>query len=194
MEFEGDKAAFVDAVRDALYAAKVVSYAQGLDLMRKASDEFDWDLSLGEIAAIWRGGCIIRARFLDRITEAYGRDSKLANLMLDPFFTEVLTRCGPNWREVVATAARRGLVCPLSALRWPTSTRIAPSACSTTCCKRSATTSAPTPTSELTRTARSTPTGSACAASRPTRNRSSRFRASSGPRKFQVENKSAAST
>jgi 6-phosphogluconate dehydrogenase len=110
--FDGDRQQFIDAVQNALYASKIVSYAQGLDLLRAASDENDWDLGLGAIAAIWRGGCIIRAKFLDRITEAYGRDSKLSNLMLDPFFTEAMTRCAPDWRRVVSEAALRGLVTP----------------------------------------------------------------------------------
>jgi 6-phosphogluconate dehydrogenase len=110
--FTGDRQEFIDAVQNALYASKIVSYAQGLDLLRAASDEHNWDLGLGSIAAIWRGGCIIRAKFLDRITEAYGRDSKLSNLMLDPFFTEALGRCAPSWRRVVSEAALRGLVTP----------------------------------------------------------------------------------
>jgi 6-phosphogluconate dehydrogenase len=110
--YEGDRQAFIDNVRDALYASKIVSYAQGLALMRAASDEFDWDLSLGNIASIWRGGCIIRAKFLNRITEAYGRDSKLKNLMLDPFFTEVLANGQGGWREVVATAQKAGIAVP----------------------------------------------------------------------------------
>jgi 6-phosphogluconate dehydrogenase len=110
--FEGDREAFIQAVHNALYASKIVSYAQGLDLLRRASDEYDWNLSLGEIAKIWRGGCIIRAKFLDRITEAYGRDARLSNLMLDPFFTEILTRCNEGWREVVALAVKSGVAVP----------------------------------------------------------------------------------
>ncbi len=110
--FSGDRQAFIDSVHNALYASKIVSYAQGLDLMRRASDEHEWHLSLGEIAAIWRGGCIIRAKFLDRITEAYGRDSKLANLMLDPFFTEILTRCNEGWRTAIAEGVRTGVAMP----------------------------------------------------------------------------------
>jgi 6-phosphogluconate dehydrogenase len=110
--YEGDRQEFIDAVRDALYASKIVSYAQGMNLLRVASNEFDWSLSLGEIATIWRGGCIIRARFLDRITEAYGRDSTLISLMLDPFFTNALQTTLPNWRKVVSESAIRGLVVP----------------------------------------------------------------------------------
>jgi 6-phosphogluconate dehydrogenase len=111
-KFEGDREAFIQSVHNALYASKIVSYAQGLDLMRRASEEQNWNLSLGEIAKIWRGGCIIRAKFLDRITEAYGRDSQLSNLMLDPFFTEILTRCNEGWREVVALAVKHGVAVP----------------------------------------------------------------------------------
>jgi 6-phosphogluconate dehydrogenase len=110
--FSGDREAFIENVHNALYASKIVSYAQGLALMRAASDANDWDLGLGSIAAIWRGGCIIRAKFLDRITEAYGRDSQLKNLMLDPFFTEILTRCQDGWRETVAQAQLLGVPVP----------------------------------------------------------------------------------
>jgi 6-phosphogluconate dehydrogenase len=111
-KYEGDRQQFIDNVRDALYASKIVSYAQGLALMRAASDANEWDLSLGNIAAIWRGGCIIRAKFLNRITEAYGRDSKLKNLMLDPFFTDVLARGQNGWREVAALAVKAGIAVP----------------------------------------------------------------------------------
>ena len=92
----------VAKVRDALYASKIVSYAQGLDLISKVGAEKGWDLNLGEIAKIWRGGCIIRARFLNRITEAYQSDAP-TNLMLAPFFTNILTDAQQNWREVVSS-------------------------------------------------------------------------------------------
>jgi len=111
-EFTGDREAFIESVHNALYASKIVSYAQGLALMKAASDANDWELGLGSIAAIWRGGCIIRARFLDRITEAYGRNSQLKILMLDPFFTEILTRCQDGWRETVAHAQTVGVPVP----------------------------------------------------------------------------------
>jgi 6-phosphogluconate dehydrogenase len=110
--FEGDRQAFIDAVRDALYASKIVSYAQGLALLRTASDNYKWELGLGGIAAIWRGGCIIRAKFLNRITEAYGRDSKLQNLMLDSFFTEALTRSQQGWRYAIGEAQGAGIAVP----------------------------------------------------------------------------------
>jgi 6-phosphogluconate dehydrogenase len=112
LEFTGDKQAFIDAVRDALYASKIVSYAQGLALIGAASKEFNWDLSVGNIAAIWRGGCIIRAKFLDRITEAYGRDSHLVNLMLDPYFTEIMTRSQSGWRTAMIEGINRGIALP----------------------------------------------------------------------------------
>jgi 6-phosphogluconate dehydrogenase len=107
-----DREALVARVHDALYAAKIVSYAQGLDLMRTMSEKKDWGLDLGRIAAIWRGGCIIRARFLNRITDAYRADPGLGNLMLDPFFNDVLARTQQAWREVVALAVSNGLPVP----------------------------------------------------------------------------------
>ncbi len=111
-QFNGDREAFIESIHNALYASKIVSYAQGLALMKAASDANDWELGLGSIAAIWRGGCIIRAKFLDRITEAYGRNSQLKNLMLDPFFTEILTRCQDGWRDTVSHAQLTGVPVP----------------------------------------------------------------------------------
>jgi 6-phosphogluconate dehydrogenase len=108
----GNRAALVAKVHDALYASKVVSYAQGLDLMRTMSAKKGWSLDLGAIASIWRGGCIIRARFLNRITEAFGRDPALPNLMLDPFFRDLLQRTQQPWREVVALAVTHGIPVP----------------------------------------------------------------------------------
>ena len=103
-------------VHDALYASKIVSYAQGLDLMRTMSAAKGWVLDLGGIAGIWRGGCIIRAPFLNRITEAYsgkpGADPELANLMPAPFFNDVLNRSQPAWRSVVAPAVSLGIPAP----------------------------------------------------------------------------------
>jgi 6-phosphogluconate dehydrogenase len=110
--FTGDRAAFVEAIHDALYASKICSYAQGFSLMAAAAAEQKWDLHFGEIAMIWRGGCIIRAKFLGRIKEAYDRDPKLANLMLDPYFKDVVERSQARWRTVVATAAERGVPIP----------------------------------------------------------------------------------
>ena len=107
-----DKQEFIAAIREALYASKICSYAQGFALMREAAKEYGWELKFGEIAKIWRGGCIIRARFLHRITEAYERNPQLANLMLDPFFKDVLEASQEKWRHVVATAAKLGLPAP----------------------------------------------------------------------------------
>ena len=105
------KEELVSKVRNALYASKIVSYAQGLDLISKVGVDKGWDLKLGEIAKIWRGGCIIRAAFLNRITEAYTSDAP-TNLMLAPFFTEVLNKGQKDWREVVALAATNGIPVP----------------------------------------------------------------------------------
>ncbi len=102
----------VAKVHDALYASKVISYAQGLDLMRTMSERKAWALDLGGIASIWRGGCIIRARFLGHITQAYRSDPALGNLMLAPFFQGVLGRSQQAWREVVALAVSHGIPVP----------------------------------------------------------------------------------
>jgi 6-phosphogluconate dehydrogenase len=102
----------VPKLHDALYASKIVSYAQGLALMRAMSQKKGWKLDLGGIAAIWRGGCIIRARFLSRITEAYRADPQLANLMFAPFFEAALNRTQAAWREVVALAVTAGIPVP----------------------------------------------------------------------------------
>ena len=103
---------FVGQVRDALYASKVVSYAQGLDLMRTMSLKKNWGLDLGAIASIWRGGCIIRARFLNRITEAYRADPALQHLALSPFFQDLLNRTQSSWRSVVGQAVAAGIPVP----------------------------------------------------------------------------------
>jgi 6-phosphogluconate dehydrogenase len=108
----GDRATLVTQVRDALYASKIVSYTQGFDLMRTMGAKQGWALDLGGIAGIWRGGCIIRARFLNRITEAYRADPGLANLMLAPFFRDALNAAQGAWREVVANAVRHGIAVP----------------------------------------------------------------------------------
>lgn len=106
------KEELVSKVRNALYASKIVSYAQGLDLITKVGEDKGWDLNLGEIAKIWRGGCIIRAKFLNRITDAYTADTPPTNLMLAPFFTEILNSGQQDWREVVALAATNGIPVP----------------------------------------------------------------------------------
>ena len=110
--FEGDRAEFVEAIHDALYCSKICSYAQGFQLMREAQREYDWQLNFGEISMIWRGGCIIRARFLQKIFEAYQANPEIANLLLDPYFKSEVDRCQANWRKVVATAALHGIPLP----------------------------------------------------------------------------------
>ena len=110
--YQGDRQAFIEAIRQALYASKICSYAQGFALMKEAGKEYGWDLNFGEIAKIWRGGCIIRAQFLHRITEAYQREPGLPNLMLAPFFKEVLESAQEQWRHVLATATTLGLPIP----------------------------------------------------------------------------------
>ena len=111
-EISAEKASLVKKVHDALYASKIISYAQGLDLITTMSKEKNWNLDLSKIAAIWRGGCIIRARFLNRITDAYRGNPGLVNLMLDPFFKDVLNRTQQHWREVVSLATLHGIPVP----------------------------------------------------------------------------------
>jgi len=109
IKFSGDRGQMIEDVRDALYAAKICSYAQGMGLLRAASAEYDYDLDMGAIARIWRGGCIIRARFLNDIAAAFDHNPKLTNLMLDPFFRdEILARQGAL-RRVVTTAVSMGI-------------------------------------------------------------------------------------
>ncbi len=110
--FSGDRRHFIQAIHDALYCSKICSYAQGFQLMRTAQAEYGWKLDFGSIAQIWRGGCIIRARFLQKITEAYARDGELVNLLLDPFFKSEIERCQSHWRSVVAAAAVHGIPAP----------------------------------------------------------------------------------
>jgi 6-phosphogluconate dehydrogenase len=111
-KYQGDKAAFVDAIREALYASKICSYAQGFALIRDAGKEYHWDLKFGELAKIWRGGCIIRARFLHRITEAFGKNPALANLLLDPYFKQIVEGAQANWRKVICAATELGIPMP----------------------------------------------------------------------------------
>ena len=112
MTFTGDRTAFIEAVRKALYASKICSYAQGFSLMQTASGEYGWDLKLGNIAMIFRGGCIIRAQFLHQIKDAFAADPNLKNLMLAPYFKNTLEQYQGAWREVVATAAINGVAVP----------------------------------------------------------------------------------
>lgn len=103
---------FIKAVHDALYCSKICSYAQGFQLMREAQKEYNWKLNFGEISQIWRGGCIIRAAFLQKITEAYAREPELANLLLDPYFNDTIKKAQANWRKVVGIAAQAGISIP----------------------------------------------------------------------------------
>jgi len=107
-----DKPKLIDDVRKALYASKICSYAQGMNLIQKASDENGWNLDLGSIARIWKGGCIIRAVFLDRIKQAYDRNPKLASLLVDPAFAKELTERQAAWRSIVTLAVERGIAVP----------------------------------------------------------------------------------
>jgi 6-phosphogluconate dehydrogenase len=110
--FAGDVEQLVESVRKALYASKIVSYAQGMELLGAASHQYNWNLNFGDIATIWRGGCIIRAKFLNRIVEAYQRDPKLHNLLLDSYFTEIIKNTQDNWRVAVSTAVEFGVAVP----------------------------------------------------------------------------------
>jgi 6-phosphogluconate dehydrogenase len=111
-KFEGDRAQLVDAVRNALYASKIVSYAQGMELLGAASVEYKWNLNFSDIATIWRGGCIIRAKFLNCIVDAYKRDPALHNLLLDSYFTDIIKDTQDNWRVAVSTAVEHGVAVP----------------------------------------------------------------------------------
>jgi len=107
-----NKEDLISAIRDALYCSKICSYAQGFQLMREAQKEYNWTLNFGEIAKIWRGGCIIRAAFLQKITEAYERDPLLANLLLDNYFKDCISKYQKNWRRVISLAVERGIPVP----------------------------------------------------------------------------------
>merc|ERR1712025_455802 len=111
-KYEGDRAEFVEAIRQALYASKIVSYAQGFMLLRQAAKEFGWNLNYGGIALMWRGGCIIRSRFLGNIKEAYDKNPELENLLLDDFFKDAIHKCQEGWRKVIATAVTLGIPVP----------------------------------------------------------------------------------
>jgi 6-phosphogluconate dehydrogenase len=118
--YKGDRDELINAVRDALYCSKICAYAQGFQLMREAQNEYKWKLNFAEIAAIFRGGCIIRARFLQKITDAYTRDANLVNLLLDPYFNEQVQKGQGNWRKVAALSATNGIPAPafMSALAY----------------------------------------------------------------------------
>ena len=111
-KFDGDKKAFIDDLRQALYASKIISYAQGYQLMRSAAQSYGWKLNNGGIALMWRGGCIIRSAFLGKIKEAFDKDPDLSNLLLDPFFQDAVTSRQAAWRRVVTTAINLGVPVP----------------------------------------------------------------------------------
>ncbi|MBI3849397.1 MAG: decarboxylating NADP(+)-dependent phosphogluconate dehydrogenase [Verrucomicrobia bacterium] len=109
---KGDHTKFIEDIRRALYASKIVSYAQGYMLLRAAAQEYQWNLNYGGIALMWRGGCIIRSRFLGKIKEAYDNKPKLTNLLFDKFFRKAIKDCQRSWRNVIAVAARKGIPMP----------------------------------------------------------------------------------
>ena len=111
-EFSGDKAAFIADIRDALFAAKIVSYAQGYTLMRAAAKTYGWNLNYGGIALMWRGGCIIRSVFLGKIKEAYDQNPELTNLLLDPYFKKAMDKAQAGWRRVCGAAVANGIPVP----------------------------------------------------------------------------------
>jgi 6-phosphogluconate dehydrogenase len=111
-KYEGDRRELIGAIRDALYAAKICSYAQGMNLIRAGSENYKWGVDLGETARIWKGGCIIRAQFLGKIKQAYSRKPDLANLLLDPDFNQWIAKSQANWRRTVATAVSAGVPAP----------------------------------------------------------------------------------
>lgn len=110
--YSGDKKAFIESVRKALYMSKICSYAQGFAQMRAASEEYNWDLRYGDIAMIFRGGCIIRAQFLQKIKDAYDRDAGLKNLLLDPYFKEIVESYQGALREIISVAVQNGIPVP----------------------------------------------------------------------------------
>jgi len=104
-----DRKGFIDAVRHALYASKVCSYAQGFAQLQAAAKELDWPLNYGDIALLWRGGCIIRAAFLEKIKDAFASSPDLENLLLDPYFTDAIAKNQSSWRQAVVSALLMGL-------------------------------------------------------------------------------------
>jgi 6-phosphogluconate dehydrogenase len=108
----GDRAKHIESIRQALYASKIVSYAQGFMLMRAAARQYQWNLNYGAVALMWRGGCIIRSRFLGEIKKAFDHNPELSNLMLDPFFRKAIQKAQRAWRNVVAAAAKKGIPTP----------------------------------------------------------------------------------
>ena len=111
-KFEGDRKAFIEDIRQALLASKIISYAQGFMMLREAAKEYNWNLNYGGIALVWRAGCIIRSAFLGEIKKAFDRNPAISNLLLDPYFHQVIERCQPSWRRAVAKAVEAGIPVP----------------------------------------------------------------------------------
>ena len=111
-DFKGDKQQFINDLEEAIFASKIISYAQGYELMMEAAKEYNWNLNLGGIALMWRGGCIIRSRFLGDIKKAFDNNPKLENLLLDPFFKDAVQSAQESWRRVCATALQNGIPVP----------------------------------------------------------------------------------
>jgi 6-phosphogluconate dehydrogenase len=111
-QFPGDRQEWINAIRQALYASKIISYTQGYMLMRAAAKQYGWNLNNGGIALMWRGGCIIRSAFLGEIKKAFDKNPNLENLLLDPFFKKAIKSCTRSWRKVVAMAVKKGIPVP----------------------------------------------------------------------------------
>ena len=110
--FTGDKQLFLNNLKHALYASKIISYAQGFQLLKAASNEYKWNLNFGDIALLWRGGCIIRSVFLEQIKNAYDKDKNLSNLLMDPFFNEIINKSQNGWRFIIKEAVSYGIPTP----------------------------------------------------------------------------------
>lgn len=110
--FHGNRDTFIESIRQALYASKIISYAQGYTLLRAAAKDYGWNLNYGGIALMWKGGCIIRSAFLGKIREAYDNNPELENLILDPYFSSTITALVPAWREVAAASVQSGIPAP----------------------------------------------------------------------------------
>ncbi|MCS5580715.1 MAG: NADP-dependent phosphogluconate dehydrogenase, partial [Gammaproteobacteria bacterium] len=112
IQFNGDKEQALEDIHDALYAAKIVSYAQGYTLLNEAANQFNWNLNYGGIALMWRGGCIIRSAFLNKIKDAYDHNPEIKNLLLDPFFKDKINNCQSGWRRIASIAMTHGVPIP----------------------------------------------------------------------------------
>jgi len=174
-----DRKAFIEDVRRALYCSKMISYAQGYMLLRAAEKEHGWHLNLGGIALMWRGGCIIRSVFLGNIKAAFDKNPDLTNLLLDEFFSSALIKYQASWRKALIHAIESGVPTPAFSTGLHSTMATARQVSRQTCCRRSATSSARTPTSEWTSRAASssTPTGPDTGARSPRESTTHRFTA-----------------